>query len=244
MDGVASVRIIGLLSWYEESVTWLAECVASAARLCDHLVAVDGPYVEFPGALRKPASSAEQAEAILRTAAGAGIGCTIHSPRQPWWGNEVEKRDYMFRLGMTLAQPGTDWFLRIDADETLSDVPVDTRDLLAASEQDVAEVTIWETAGQVPGGFGGGIRDYQQPFRCLFRAAPGIAVRQAHYVVTVPDGRVLAGNPSVHRLEPAEPLWDVRLQHKTQQRDTHRWKQKKSYYDRLPEIEHVEAIRT
>lgn len=235
------MRIIALLSWYEEPAPWLAECVASAAKLCDHLVAVDGPYVEFPGAMRKPASSPEQAETLLRTANGAGIGCTIHVPRHPWWGNEVEKRDYMFQLALTIAGDD-DWFLRIDADEHLSEVPADTRDLLAATEHDVAEVMIWENAGQVPGGFGGGIGDYQQPFRCLFRAIPGIRIEQAHYVVTAPGRRVLAGNTSVHHLEPAEPLWDVKLQHKTQQRDANRWKAKKQYYDRLPEIEHVEAI--
>lgn len=228
------MRIIGLLSWYEEPASWLAECVASAARLCDHLIAVDGPYALFPGATRKPASGTEQAETIAHTAAGAGMGCTIHTPRQPWWGNEVEKRDFMFRLGSTMAEPG-DWFLRIDADEVLTQVPADTRTLLAATTQDVAEVTMWERDDI----------DSQFPLRVLFRALPGIGVQQAHYVVTAPNGdgtRVLCGNDVKHRAEPAEALWDVRMEHRTRQRSPLRRRLKDDYYAKLPEIEQVREL--
>lgn len=214
------MSVIALLSWYEEQPGWLAECVASVAKLCDHIIAVDGPYALFPGALRRPASGTDQAETILRTAAGAGIGCTIHAPRRPWWGNEVEKRDHMFRLGGTFAEPG-DWFLRIDADEVLSDVPADTAERLGASDANVAEVLIWDRDGG------------QHPFRCLFRALPGLRIEQAHYVVTaMVDGqrRVLCGNSSVHDVEPAEQLLDVRLEHRTQQRSPRRWALKHEYW--------------
>lgn len=226
------MRIIGLLSWYEESPSWLAECVASAAKLCDHIIAVDGPYASFPGALRKPVSGVDQVDTIVRTANGAGIGCTVHVPRQPWWSGEVGKRDFMFRLGATFAEPDDDWFLRIDADEILAHVPADTRQLLAATDCDVAEVTIFER----------GDEDTRHPFRCLFRAIPGIAIEQAHYVVTVPGPRVLAGNGTVHTLEPAEALTDVVLEHRTQHRPSARKSQKASYYACLPDIEKVEAL--
>jgi len=228
------VRVIGLLSWYEEPAPWLAECVASAAKLCDHLIAVDGPYALFPGAVRKPASGGEQAEVIARTAAGAGMGCTVHVPRQPWWGNEVAKRDFMFRLGSTMAESG-DWFLRIDADEVLTQVPGDARTLLDATRLDVAEVTMWERDDM----------DSQFPLRALFRALPGIGIQQAHYVVTAPGGdgmRVLCGNEVVHRAEPAEALWDVRMEHRTRQRSALRRRLKDDYYARLPEIEQVRGL--
>jgi hypothetical protein len=229
------MRIIGLLSWYEEPASWLAECVASAARLCDHLIAVDGPYAQFPGALRKPASGSEQAEVIGHAAAGAGIGVTIHTPRSPWWGNEVAKRDFMFRLASTIAEPG-DWLLRIDADEVFSQVPSDTRTLLAATSLDVAEVMMWER----------GEEDGAYPLRVLFRALPGIGVQQAHYVVTAPtsDGgtRVLCGNETKHRPEPAEALWDVRLEHRTRLRSAERRALKDGYYAQLPDIERVSEL--
>jgi len=231
------VRVIGLLSWYEEPAPWLAECVAGLAQICDHLIAVDGPYALWPGATRKAASGSEQADTIARAAAGAGIGCTIHVPREPWWGNEVAKRDYMFRLAMTMAQPGVDWLLRVDADEVFTQVPVDTKKVLAETEFDVAEVTLWER---------GDGADSQQPLRALFRALPGIRIQQAHYVVTVPglDGgtRVLVGNDTVHQAEPPLPLWDVRLEHRTRQRSASRRAQKNQYYDRLPEIEQVSEL--
>lgn len=229
--------MIGLLSWYEEPAPWLAECVAGLAQLCDHLIAVDGPYARFPGALRKAASGSEQADTIARTAAGAGIGCTIHVPREPWWGDEVAKRDWMFRLAMTMAQPGVDWLLRVDADEVFTQVPADTKKALAETELDVAEVTMWER---------GEGQDSQFPLRVLFRALPGIRIQQAHYVVTVPgqDGstRVLVGNDTVHRAEPALPLWDVRLEHRTQQRSAMRRAQKDQYYAQLPTTEQVKAL--
>lgn len=229
------MRIIGLLSWYEESASWLAECVASAAKVCDHLVAVDGPYALFPGATTKPASGSEQADVIAHTAAGAGIGCTIHTARQPWWGNEVEKRDFMFRLGSTFAEPGQDWFLRIDADEVLVADASDVRKKLAATELDVAEVMLWERGDQ----------DTKTPLRVLFRALPGIGVQQAHYVVTAPseaDTKVLAGNHVTHRVEPAEALWDVRLEHRTKNRPAQRKELKADYYAMLPDIEQVREI--
>lgn len=229
------MKVIGLLSWYEEPASWLAECVASAARLCDHLVAVDGPYALFPGALRKPSSGSEQAEVIAHAAAGAGMGCTVHTPNAPWWGNEVGKRDWMFRAGSLVAEPG-DWFLRIDADEVLTQVPADARALLAATARDVAEVTMWER---------GDGQDSSFPLRVLFRALPGIGIEQAHYVVTAPgEGgtRVLCGNDTVHRAEPAEALWDVRLEHRTRQRSAMRRAQKDDYYRQLPGIEQVSAL--
>lgn len=211
------MKVVGLLSWYDEDPSWLAECVASAARLCDHLIAVDGPYALFPGSTRTPFSGSDQAEVIARTCAGAGIGCTIHTPRTPWWGGEVEKRDFMFRAGALLTSP-RDWFLRIDADETLTQIPPDTRALLSATDLDVAEVTLWER------GVG------ESPLRCLYRALPGLSVEQAHYIVTAPAPRtVLRGNTAVHREAQALPLWDVRLEHRTTQRPADRQRLKRQY---------------
>lgn len=228
------MRTIGLLSWYEEPAAWLAECVASVARLADHLVAVDGPYGLFPGAAARPFSGTDQAETIARTAAGAGMGCTIHTPRRPWWGGEVEKRDFMFRLASTFAEPG-DWLAVVDADEVVTDVPADLAKRLAAAERDVAEVTIWER-GDVGG---------EDLYRRLFRALPGIGVQQAHYVVTAPGEngtRVLCGHDGTHQIEPAESLWDVRIEHRSNQRSPVRQAMKAQYYAYLPEIEKVSEL--
>jgi len=218
------MRVVGLLSWYEEPASWLAATVAALARLCDHVIAVDGPYAQFPGALRKPASGSEQADVIAHTAAGAGIGCTVHTPRSPWWGGEVEKRDWMFRAA-ELVTTESDWLLVVDADEVLTDVPPDTKRLLAASANDVAEVRIWDRDGSE-------VLD-----RRLLRAQRGIRVEGAHYVWTSPQG-VLRGN-TTQDLAPAEPLWDVRMEHRYRHRNEDRQAAKRSYYARLPDIEQV-----
>jgi hypothetical protein len=229
------VRIVGLLNWYEEHPGWLVECVASAARLCDHIIAVDGPYGSFPGAMKKPYSGTEQADAILRTAAGLGIGCTLHQSRQVWWGGqwggEVTKRDFMFRLGEQFTSP-EDWYLRIDADELLTQVPEDTKQRLAETEHDVAEIMIWQRLSTYVDA-----QDGESPFRCLFRALRGLSIQQAHYMVTAPSDRVLNG-PSQ---EIAEILWDVKLEHRSHLRTTTRQRLKQSYNSTIDSFEKVES---
>lgn len=220
------MRVVGLLSWYEEPASWLAETVASAARLCDHIIAVDGPYATFPGALRKPASGSEQADVIAHAAAGAGIGCTVHLPRSPWWDGEVGKRDWMFRAA-ELVTTDADWLLVIDADEVLTAVPPDTRSLLEQSSLDVAELRLWDRDGS------------ETLDRRLLRAQRGLKVEGAHYVWTAPDGSVLRGNQTLQDLAPAEPLWDVRMEHRTRHRDSDRQAAKHDYYAHVHEIEQV-----
>lgn len=228
------MKVIGLLSWYEEPVSWLAETVASAAKLCDHLIAVDGAYAEFPFGLTKPASGTEQAEVILHAAAGAGIGCTIHASRQPWFGNEVEKRSFMFDLAMPFTTED-DWLFVIDADEVVSQVPVDIRDLLGKTEADVGEVQIWQRGDQ----------DTTTTGRRFFRALRGIRYQDCHYVVTAPAGtgvKVLSGDTRVHHLEPVQELWDVRLEHRTSKRGAVRTGLKNQYYAKLPGLEQVRNL--
>lgn len=228
------MKVIGLLSWYEEPVSWLAETVASAARLCDHLIAVDGPYAEFPFAHTKPASGTDQAEIILHTAAGADMGCTIHASRKPWRGNEVEKRSFMFDQALTMTTED-DWLFVIDADEILTHVPDDTRERLAKLEADVAEVRLWVRGDQ----------DDAFTARRFFRALRGMKYDGAHYVVTAPTAtgvKVLSGDPDRQRLESAAELFDVRMEHRSGQRTALRTGFKDQYYAKLHEIEQVKEF--
>jgi hypothetical protein len=113
-------RVIGLLCWYDESPTWLGSCIASMARVCDHLVAVDGRYRDYPS--RETRSTLAQYEAITDAALSAGMGLTIHSQTEPWE-TEMEKRSAVFAAGALSARVGTDWFFILDADERLIDAP-------------------------------------------------------------------------------------------------------------------------
>lgn len=232
------MKVVALLSWYEESPSWLAETVASAAKLCDHIIAVDGPYADFPGAMNKPASGTEQAETIMHAAAGAGMGCTIHAPRKVWWGNEVQKRSYLMKLGESMTTE-EDWLLVIDADEVLSEVPVDSKKLLADTEYNAAEVMLWERDDL----------DSNYPARRLYRALRGIQYTQTHYTITAPgpDGttRVLNGNEVMHRkqIEGAADLWDIRMEHRWKHRTELRRALKNQYYQRIPDFEKPEEIK-
>jgi hypothetical protein len=243
------MRIIGLLNWYDEDPEWLSDCVKSLNSFCDHLIAVDGPYAVFPGGQDKPYSDPEQVDAIRRAAGDMGL--TIHAPRRPWRDNEVGKRDFMFRLGATFAE-ADDWYLRIDADEVFTQVPSNIRQRLAESRHAVAAVTMWTremadwyAARRASGARIGPLSDYEQPFRCLFRALPGIRIEQAHYLVTAPIGgrrRVLRGHAGVHVEEPAEPLLDVRLEHRTHRRPPDRKQLKSAYGEVMSEIEQLTPI--
>lgn len=225
------MKVVALLNWYEEPVSWLAETVASAAKLCDHIIALDGPYAEFPSALSKPASGTEQAEVIFHAAAGAGMGCTVHAPRQPWWGNEIEKRSYLMELGQSMTTED-DWFLVIDADEVLTKVPLGSRQLLDATDLNVAQLMLWERDDL----------DSAYPCRRLFRALRGITYQHTHYTITAPGPngtRVLNGNEVLHpnKWEKPADLWDVRMEHRTKFRTQFREALKKQYYARMPTFE-------
>lgn len=221
-----------MCSFYDENPAWLAECVAATAKLADHIVCVDGAYAAFPGSLRKPFSPADQIDAIVHTAAGCGIGLTVHQVRQPWWDGEVGKRNFMMQLAMSMTEP-EDWLFRVDADEFLQ-APVDTRLRLATTKCDVAEVMLVENDPQSG-------EDGQHPLRCLFRAIPGIKIEGAHFLVTAPssDGKRFLTGPQG---APAEPLWDARLEHRTRLRTAARQRLKNQYSPMINVLEKVEDV--
>lgn len=213
------MRIVAVLSWYDEPVDWLRECVASA-RFCDHLIAVDGPYRDFPH--EAPTSPLDQIEAIR----GAWPGCTVHTQPEPWEG-EVAKRDYMFRLA-----EGADWIFVIDADEVVTDIPVDLRDRLAATPRHVAEATLMYQATP-------GWPLAPSQVRRLFRTLPGIGYRGAHSrVVATVDGReVTLTDPDLGACEPAQRIQGLRMLHRDHERSPERRSRKDDYYRLLPALE-------
>ena len=133
--------IYACMSWYRESPTWLTYTVASAARFCDHLIAVDGAYALYPDRPRG-SSGADEHEAIARACNAAGIGFTLHVPSGPWLRNEVGKRQAMTELFVQLGRPG-DWCFVIDADEVVIEAPPKDRLLaqLAESEHPVGLIS-------------------------------------------------------------------------------------------------------
>lgn len=211
------MRLICLLSWFDERPDWLAELVASVARAgADHVIAVDGAYALYPQA--RGSSGSTQAAVVAAAALGAGIGVTVHVPEQPWVGNEVEKRTVMFRLGHAIAESGRDWLWVCDADEVITR-GAGVRDELTCTDLDVGEVLLVENGGHLP-------------IRKLFRAQPGgIRVEERHcrYLTGVDTVLWDAARPS--QQVDAESLWDVRVLHRPADRDALRDQGRNSYYE-------------
>jgi hypothetical protein len=219
------MRLIALLSWYQEDVAWLAELVASMARAgVEHVVAVDGAYALFPQA--RGQSPSEQAQTVLATAAGAGIGVTVHSPALPWPGNEVQKRSWLFAAAHLVAEHGRDWLWVCDADEVIETAP--DREALGASSSVVAEVLLVQDDGA-------------HPVRRLFRAhSRGITVNGRHGRYVDGAGRVLWDSCDPASQVEAVSAWGVRMRHRSSQRAAARTSARLAYYQRR-DTRHLEA---
>lgn len=234
------MKCVGLLAWYDEPVSWLHAAVTGAAKLCDHVVAVDGAYALYPQG--RAQSDPEQAEAIVHAAYAAGVGCTVHRPAEVWAGNQIEKRTLMFHLAAQLCDE-TDWVFVFDADDLVTHVPGDARQRLAATDEDVAAYTLWWTEDLLRHeGLAAAARQSAYPHeganryhRGLFRALPGLRVEDAHYhYLAERNGETvhLRGHQDVHELEPFLDLTDLRVQHRHPQRARRRL-DVSATYDRL-----------
>lgn len=113
-------KIIGVLSWFDESPTWLAATVASLARVCDHIIAVDGRYELYDD--DRVVSEMVQHDAVQHTARGAGIGLTMMIPNMPWR-DEMHKRTACFELAQQVGAAHEDWVLVCDGDEVVVSTP-------------------------------------------------------------------------------------------------------------------------
>jgi hypothetical protein len=226
------MKLIGLLSFYDEPVPDLLACIASLAEHgVDELVAVDGAYALYPGGRAR--SHPDQHAAIVLACRQVGMGCTLHVPRTVWRGNEVEKRTFMFSLANATASDG-DWFWVMDADQVVLETPEDFKDRLQATDRLVAAVTFKDTVAErlnlknMPVRFS--VRD-------LFRAQP-ITVETNHCTYVAGDGRLLwGGNGDVvqERLgQPLEPcldlMDDVLVEHRPDRRPDERMRGKFGYY--------------
>lgn len=205
------VRLIALLSWFDEPPELLVTCIRGLARAgVDHLVAVDGRYALYRA--DTDLSSPGEYAAIILACRELGMACTVHSPTGPWRGGEVEKRTFLFALGWQVAEPG-DWFWVQDADQVVVRAPTNVKARLADAPLDVAEVQMLEAAD----GF---------PMRALFRAQP-ITVETNHHTYVTGNGRTLWGSGE---LEPALRLGDVLVEHRTGERSEARQAAKLAYY--------------
>lgn len=223
------MRIIALLSFYDEAPDVLSECIAALAVRgdIDHLVAVDGVYRTYPH--ESPVSPVEQHAAVMVAARRHNIPLTFHVPSVAWGGGEVEKRTALFKIGLSVAERG-DWFWVQDADQFVREAP-GLKERLAATDHDVATIRLHDRVieripfdQRAPGM----VEDFQM--RALFRAQP-ITVAVNHYTYVTDDGRVLWGGsaPGQGMVE-ALDMQDVIVDHCPDRRTAQRQQGKHAYY--------------
>jgi len=212
------VKVVALISFFDERPDWLSACVASLNGVADHIVAVDGAYRLFPQA--EAHSGDIQAGAIVGTAQALEMGVTYMAPQTPWLRNEVEKRNHALQLALLECEPDVDWILVIDADSLVTSCPHDFRDVLADTKENVGSYYITED-------FEGGTGKYGA--RYLYRAHPTLHIRYAHF-----DYRRLdASGNEVCLWEngglPCCPT-DLVIEHRRNQRNEQRNKRAQRYY--------------
>jgi hypothetical protein len=225
-----SGRLIGLLAFYDEAADWLTAAIASHSKCgMTDIVVCDGAYELFPNGRAR--SGVEQHRAITSTCDALGIGLTLHTPRTVWTGNEVQKRSFMFQLGLTVTDGPQDWFMVIDADHLVTDPDPELRKLLAATDLHCAEFGFWQRPDpttpearqfRMP-------RTHQQKLRLAYRANPGLRCLENHYTYVDDAGRILWGQSDS---EPALDLSHIRIEHRTTERDMARKDDQNAYYRR------------
>src|SRR6266498_2079930 len=137
------MKLIGILTWYDEAPSWLAACVSSMIQHAqiDHLVAVDGAYGLVPGG--RAFSGFEQHQVIDEVCRATPVGLTMFTPQEPWLGNEVEKRSFAFELAEIITDGEDDWYLVLDADEVVTH-SFGIREILEQTEYDLGMVSLFE----------------------------------------------------------------------------------------------------
>lgn len=218
--------IVGMMSFYDEPEIYLKRSVRGLARLgARYIVACDGAYAMFSGGEAR--SSSDQIEALRLAALNRGIAPILHQPESVWAGNEVEKRQKMLDLALSIACDD-DWLAIWDCDYRLLEAPhlLDVGDALRSTTRDVATISFTEDLSADDD------RDFY-PMGMFLRARQGTRMDGNHHTYLLPDGR---RTQVLRRPVPNEAdaihLGDVRVLHDVHQRDSERRARQVEYYER------------
>lgn len=179
--------IVGCCIYYDEKPSWLAEGLASLAPLVDGFIYLDGGYALYPGAMERPASDVECAHALHDMAKAVDRSLLHYRPSQPFYGNEVEKRNMY--IGLANALPGVDdktWLLVFDGDLVATKVSGFVKRDLEESDLLVAEYG-WTDTPSLDDDASRFHMDGITKIRGLYRNIPELAYGPAHYVVSGVD---------------------------------------------------------
>lgn len=168
-----TLRVVGILSWFDEPDEWLEQLPITLKGVVTHLVALDGRYSRFPADHdRSPQSNYD---ALERGCERAGIYLETHHAG-PYENDEVEKRSLHFQLAERLTTED-DWYMIIDGDmyaQTLK--PHSTLRLLSKTDKLVAAACLVED-GKVQ----------CEGFPTFFKALRGLHCDTNHYTYRAGD---------------------------------------------------------
>lgn len=234
------MKLIGILCWYDEAPSWLAASVTGMIHhtQIDHLVAVDGAYALLPGG--RASSGFEQHQIIDEVCRANEVGLTMHVPAEPWFGNEIEKRSFAFRLAETVAEVGEDWYLVLDADEVVNSA-FGVKDMLAETTADAGEIALYERFDPTLTSATEAVaREIDVPresgcmSRRFFRALPRLHCVDNHFTYITDGGHVLWKGGTGGSGESIQ--LHVEVEHRTRLRDVARRRQQAVYYERRDEL--------
>lgn len=220
------MRIVGLLSWFDEDPAFLKRAIASHADagLLDAVVAVDGRYALY-GRGGPATSTPDEYATIAHACHERGLDLALVSRETPWDG-EVHKRRALFQHGLAMAEVGRDWFWVIDGDNELIEHPEadEVRARLASTPLHACELILSEPGKKW--------QDVRRPMRQLFRALPGFSPygRHWHYVAQVDGEWAYLWGPKERALVPALELHEIVVRHHHMDREQERRNRAYSYY--------------
>lgn len=215
------MKVCALLVWYDEPPELLRETVASWGQISDIVVALDGPFDDYPHG-GKLHSGDEQVRAIRAGARATSHGSVVLGTHRPFK-DHCEKRSKLLASARTMFRdPERWWYFLPDADEQLEADPFcagDLQLLLEGTDHDVAEMTVEIQVGEemIPA---------RQ--RRLMRALPGLRVEGLHYRYVTGEGLPLWDEPD----RPQRPAAKTSLQirHRRAERPQERLDAAKAYY--------------
>lgn len=217
------MKIITMLSWYNEEFNLLRETIRGAAACgSTELVAVDGAYALYPNAA--PRSKWGQVTWIDTLCQRDGMGLTLRRPSGPWEGNEVAKREAMLQLALTIADEG-DWLMILDADHHVAECNIDVAAALSGTDLNVAEIGFYESVDATG-------KPMLYEISTFIRAIPGTHMGTNHYTYIFPNGTtstiLRAGGGTALRLDLRQ---GVVLKHAVYEQPPERRERQTAYYD-------------
>lgn len=216
------MKLIGMMSFFDENEDQLQSCVRDLHDLgVKILIVVDGPYALYPHT--QIHSSPSQIDALRRECSRLDIAMWLYQPSEAWAGNEVEKRQIMLDLALSVYETG-DWLVIWDADYQLYSLP---------SLEMIFEALEDTTCDFAAVDFTDCLTDAGWHEMRMFMRAQPMSMGTNHHTYVLADGRrsQILSRPGMSTAG-ALDLREVRIRHRVADRDPERRARQTKYYER------------